>query len=34
MKHVVIAQALFFVGCICALAVFAAFCDVTGFSRQ
>ena len=34
MNHEEKAQALFLEGCNCAQAVFAAFCDVTGFSRQ
>lgn len=34
MDHGEQAQALFLDGCNCAQAVFAAFCDVTGFSRR
>ena len=34
MNHEEKAQALFLEGCNCAQAVFAAFCDVTGFSRH
>ncbi len=34
MNHEEKAQALFLEGCNCAQAVFAAFCDVTGFSAR
>lgn len=34
MKYGERAQALFLEGCNCAQAVFAAFCDVTGFTRE